>query len=179
MTPSTDMTSSADAMQLQNAASDHRGHRSPSKMIQDFENLFHQELMDTADADKVYTAWKELKHAVLMRILNATTRQLEATQQPTRRDPPISYVEVMRRGLNTTEKPVPKQLDHEITILRRKCPSLDGEEAKPAKIVEAVNTKLGAEAKGKVVAARKLPSGDIVLITDSADAKDLLLKETS
>jgi hypothetical protein len=45
--------------------------------------------------------------------------------------------------------------------------------------VEAVNTKLGDKANGRVLAARRLPSGDIILTTDTADTKNHLVKETS
>jgi hypothetical protein len=45
--------------------------------------------------------------------------------------------------------------------------------------MEAVNTKLGDKANGRVLAARRLPSGDIILTTDTADTKNHLVKETS
>lgn len=149
-------------------------------MIQDYEDLFHQEFTDVAGADKVFAAWEEIKRVVLMRVLDATVNQLATAQQVTTRQDTLStWADVARAGRPVIEKQVPKRIDREITIARRECSPLDGEAAKPEKIVAAVNAKLGDGAKGTVVAARKLPSGDIVLTTDSADTKNQLVKETS
>ena len=79
---------------------------------------------------------------------------------------------MLKRGLISTEKSVPKRIEREITVRRRDCPPLDGEQAKPANIVEAVNAKLGEAIKGSVLAARKLPSRDIILTIDLADSKN-------
>jgi hypothetical protein len=144
-------------------------------MIQDFEDLFHQELMEIERAGKVFAAWKELKRVILMRVLDASLRQTTTAKT---QDTAPSYAEMLKMGSNPIIKAVPKRIEREITILRRECPPLDGEEAKPANIVETVNTKIGDNGKGKVIAARKLPSGDIVLTLDSAEAKTLMVKET-
>jgi hypothetical protein len=167
---------SADVTRLMNAVGDNRGQRSPSKMIQDFEDLFRQELAEVGGAGKVFAAWEDLKRVVLMRVLDATVKRTTTMKT---QDATPSYAETLKMGLNSTVKAVPKRIEREITILRRECPPLDGEEAKPARIVETVNTKIGDNGKGKVIAARKLPSGDIVLTLDSAEAKNHMVKETS
>ena len=48
------MSFSANMTQIMNAAEDCRRQKSPSKMIQNFENLFHQELMKIERASKVF-----------------------------------------------------------------------------------------------------------------------------
>ena len=44
------------AMQLMNTDRENRAQKSFSKMIQNFENLFHQKLMKIKKADKIFTA---------------------------------------------------------------------------------------------------------------------------
>jgi len=45
---------SMNTTQLTNTVRDNRGQKSLSKMIQNFENLFHQELVKIERADKVF-----------------------------------------------------------------------------------------------------------------------------
>jgi hypothetical protein len=170
---------SANAKPLTNAVNSNKGQKSPSEMIQEYEDLFRQEFLDVNGAEKVFAKWKELKRVVLMRVLDATIKQLTATSQAATmgQKGPVTWASIMRGGSTPMEKPVPKRLEREITISRRECPPLDGEEAKPAKIVENINTKLGEGSKGKIVAARKLPSGDVVLTTNTTEAKGQLMKE--
>jgi hypothetical protein len=75
------------------------------------------------------------------------------------------------------KKSISKQINHKIMILQHKCPSLNREKAKSAKIVETVNTKLGEEVTGKIIAARKLLSRNIILTTDLAETKNQLIKK--
>ena len=89
-----------------------------------------------------------------------------------------SYAEMLKMGSNLIVKAVFKQIEQEIMILQRECLSLDREEAKPAKIVKTVNTKMRNNSKRKMIAARKLFSEDIVLTLDSAEAKNHMMKKT-
>ena len=86
---------------------------------------------------------------------------------------------MLKIRLNSIIKVMLKQIEHEITILQHKCLLLDKEEAKLAKIVKIVNTKIGSNDKEKVIAARKLFSEDIILILDFAEAKNHMMKKTS
>src|SRR5438045_3471284 len=125
---SEDASPTANAKPSTNAMNNNKGPRTPSEMIQDFEDLFHQELLDVRGADKVFLAWKEVKRVILTRVLDATIKRLDAAQHSTERQgPPLSYADAIKGGPIIIEKPVPKRMDREITILRRECPSLDGE----------------------------------------------------
>jgi hypothetical protein len=107
-----DAPSSTDARQLGNAAGNNRGQRNPSEMFQNFEDLFHQELSEVRGASKVFAAWEEIKREVLLRVLDATAKQLTVTQQAgARQGPPTTYANMLGKGLVTSEKPVPKRLD--------------------------------------------------------------------
>ena len=81
--------------------------------------------------------------------------------------------------LNSIMKVVPKQIKHEIIILRHKCPLLDKEEAKSAKIVKTINIKIRNNNTEKVIVARKLSSKDIILTLDFAKAKNHMMKKIS
>ena len=94
---------SADATRLTNAARDDGAQKSPSKMIQDFEDLFHQELMEVERAGKVFAAWKELKRVVLMRVLDASLRPTTTTKT---RDTAPSYAEMLKMKSNLIIKTV-------------------------------------------------------------------------
>ncbi|EDN03563.1 predicted protein [Histoplasma mississippiense (nom. inval.)] len=67
----------------------------------------------------------------------------------------------------------------EITVLRRDCEALPAEEATPPAIVAAVNTRIMDVTKGKVLAARCLPSGDIILTTDARETREALTKSST
>src|SRR5438034_8455870 len=99
---------SADAKRLTNAMRDNRGQKSPSKMIQDFEDLFHQELAEVERAGKVFAAWEDLKRVILMRVLDATVKQTTTTKT---QDTAPSYAEMLKIGLNSTVKAVPKRIE--------------------------------------------------------------------
>lgn len=73
------------------------------------------------------------------------------------------------QGAPTETKPVPKRLDREVLINRQQCQPLHGEAATPNAIKNRVNGEVGSITTGEVVAARLLPSGDVVLTTDSPE----------
>lgn len=73
------------------------------------------------------------------------------------------------QGAATEAKPVPKRLDREVMITRQQCQPLSGEAATPNVIKNKVNKEIGGITLGEVVAARVLPSGDVVLTADSAE----------
>ena len=106
---------SADAKQLTNVMRNYREQKSPSKMIQNFEDLFHQELAEVERAGKVFVAWEDLKRVILMRVLDATVKQTTTMKT---QDTAPSYAEMLKIGLNSTVKTVLKQIEHKITILQ-------------------------------------------------------------
>ena len=59
------MSLNVDVKPFMNAAINSRGERSVSKMIQNFENLFYQELLNVNDAGKLFTAQK-IKHIIFL-----------------------------------------------------------------------------------------------------------------
>ncbi|EDN09668.1 predicted protein [Histoplasma mississippiense (nom. inval.)] len=88
-----------------------------------------------------------------------------------------SWAKVAGQGI--PEKPVPNRTLREITVLRRDCEALPAEEATPPAIVAAVNARIVDVTKGKVLAARCLPSGDIILTTDARETREALTKSST
>ncbi|EDN03944.1 predicted protein [Histoplasma mississippiense (nom. inval.)] len=88
-----------------------------------------------------------------------------------------SWAKVAGQGI--PEKPVPNRTLREITVLRRDCEALPAEEATPPAIVAAVNARIMDVTKGKVLAARCLPSGDIILTTDARETREALTKSST
>src|SRR5438034_6029018 len=111
-----------------------------------------------------------------MCVLNTTAKQI--TIMKTQNAPP-SYTKILKMRLNSTIKIVIKYIKYEIIILQYKCLLLDREEAKLAKIIKIVNTKIEDNNKEKVIIARKLSSKDIILTLDLAKTKNYIVKKTS
>ncbi|EDN04750.1 predicted protein [Histoplasma mississippiense (nom. inval.)] len=88
-----------------------------------------------------------------------------------------SWAKVAGQGI--PEKPVPNRTLREITVLRRDCEAPPAEEATPPAIVAAVNARIVDVTKGKVLAARCLPSGDIILTTDARETREALTKSST
>ena len=151
-----------------------------SKMIQNFKNLFHQELINVSNVNKIFLVCKKIKHVILMCILNTIIKQLETVQQSAARsDLLLFYADVIRENSAVTEKSVFKQMNHEITILHYKCLSLNNKQIKSVKIMKTINLKLEEKIKNKMIAVKKLFSENIVLITNMTDMKTQLLKKIS
>ena len=78
------------------------------------------------------------------------------------------------QGAPAEAKPVPKRLDREVMVSRQDCQPLRGEAATPTSIRDKVNKEISETIAGEIVAARVLPSGDVVLTADRPDtAKNL------
>jgi hypothetical protein len=73
------------------------------------------------------------------------------------------------QGAPTETKPVPKRIDQEVLINRQQCQPLRGEAATLNTIKNKVNGEIDSITTGEVVAARLLPSGDVVLTTDNPE----------
>ncbi len=73
---------------------------------------------------------------------------------------------------------VPTRLAREIVI---RCPNATPEDrTRPiARLVEEINKKKSQEVSGKVLAARRLPSGDVVITTNTEKAKEQLEQDSS
>ena len=144
-------------------------------MIQNFENLFHQELKKIKRADKIFVMWKKLKHVILMHVLNASFRSTTMTKT---QDAAFNYAEILKMKSNLIIKIVLKWIECKITILWHEYSSLNRKEIKSAKIVKTVNTKIENNDKKKMITARKFLSRDIVLTLNSAETKTHMMKKT-
>jgi hypothetical protein len=90
--------------------------------------------------------------------------------------PPPTYAAALRTGLAPPpDRDVPTRLTREILVQR----SNTTEGLHPETLVRRVNNAKKISILGKVIAARRLPSGDIVLTTDSVDTKRQLEAETT
>ncbi len=170
------MLLSMNMTQLTNAVRNNREQKSLSKMIQNFENLFHQELVKIKRADKVFIMWEKLKYIVFMCILNIIVRQIIMMKA---QNVILSYAEILKIRLNSTVKAVFKRIKHKIIILWCECLSLNKEEIKSAKIMKTVNTKIEDNNKEKMIITRKFLSKDIMLILNLIKTKNLMMKETN
>jgi len=108
------MLFSTNAMWLTNADEKNRVQKSFSKMIQNFENLFHQKFIKIKKADKIFAAWKKLKYIILMCVLNTSFKQTTTTKM---QDMTFSYAEMLKIRSNLIIKAVLKQIKCKITIL--------------------------------------------------------------
>ncbi len=124
----------------------------------------------------MFAAWKNLKHVILMHVLNTTFKQIMIMKiQKTI----FNYVKILKMRLNSTVKVVLKWIECEIMILWYECLSLDKEEIKSVKIVKTVNIKIKDNDKEKIIMMRKLFSEDIVLMLNSAETKNYMMKKIS
>ena len=102
------MSFSVNAMWLMNADEKNETQKSLSKMIQNFENLFHWELMKIERTDKIFAVWKKLKCIILMHILNMSFRQTMTTKM---QDTAFSYAEMLKMKSNLIIKAVFKWIE--------------------------------------------------------------------
>ena len=95
-----------------------------------------------------------------------------------------TYAAALRFGAATAAagspsvREIPTRLAREIVI---RCPNATPEDrARPiSRLVEEINKKKSQEVSGKVLAARRLPSGDIVVTTNTEKAKEQLEQDSS
>jgi hypothetical protein len=104
---SKDILSSINMKSLTNIATSSKKQRSFSEIIQNFKNLFYQELFIISNTNKIFIVYKKIKHVVLIYILNTIIKQLEAAQQPAaRHELPVIYTNTMKRDLIIIKKSV-------------------------------------------------------------------------
>jgi hypothetical protein len=163
------------------------------EIIERLEHLFL-----TSTAEPYREDWNALKSAVL----GASQTAVDAThiQQLTKaveklidkqqmqyagaaQSAPRSYAAALQSGLPPWAGPppvreVPARLPRELVVTSSNGTPQD--RTRPIKqIVEEINKTRSKEIKGKVLAARRLPSGDIVITTDTATTKEQLEKDNS
>jgi hypothetical protein len=73
---------------------------------------------------------------------------------------------------------VPTRLSREL-VVRNPEASPEDRKRPISQIVEGINRAKSAEIKGKVLAARRLPSGDITITADTQETKELLERDSS
>jgi len=106
----------------------------------------------------------------LDRVENLLNKLLSRPQQPA--SPPPTYAAVLssRSRLRPPDREIPTRLEREILVHRSETTAA----LHPETLVQRVNRAKKTSILGKVIAARRLPSGDLVLTTDSADTKKQL-----
>ena len=164
------------AMWFMNADEKNETQKSLSKMIQNFENLFHWELMKIERADKIFMMWKKLKCIILMCVLNVLLKQTMTTKT---QDMTFSYTEMLKMKSNLIVKTVLKWIEHKIIILWCECSFLNKEKIKLTKIVKMMNTKIENNDKKKIITAKKFLNENIILILNSAETKTHMMKKTN
>ena len=108
----------------------------------------------------------------LDRVENLLNKLLSRPQQPA--SPPPTYAAALRSGLTAPDKEVPKRLAREVLVHR----SNTTEALHPETLVRRVNSAKKPTILGSVIAARRLPSGDLILTTDTEDTKRQLEADT-
>ena len=110
-----------------------------------------------------------------MHVLNTLFRQTTMTKM---QDTVLNYVEMKKMKSNLIVKVVFKYIECKITILECECSSLDKKETKLTKIVKMMNTKIKNNNKKKMITARKFFNENIVLMLNSAETKNHMMKKT-
>jgi len=102
----------------------------------------------------------------------------KSTMMTKTQDAVFSYAEMLKMRSNFIIKTVFKQIKQEITILQHECLSFNRKKIKSAKIMKIMNTKMRDNSKKKMITARKLLNENIVLILNSAEIKNHMMKKT-
>lgn len=138
------------------------------------------------DIGRFRKLWSTLRDDILITLVQgvqvAATRVTQPSQySQSAATPPSSRLSIsssvptnhswssLFQGAPTETKPVPKRLDREVLINRQQCQPLREEAATPKDIKSKFNGEIGSSTTGEIVAARVLPSGDVVLTTDSPE----------
>jgi hypothetical protein len=164
-----------------------------SSLIGKLEQLF---LIKEAEAYR--ELWKELKIGVghlstskrvtvtvsdervakLTEAVEALVRKQSSTSQA-QANTASTYAAALRAGLSSsapTVREVPTRLAREIIVTNPEASTQD--RARPiAQIVEEINKTKGANVLGNVLAARRLPSGDVLITADTAATKEQLERD--
>jgi hypothetical protein len=167
-----------------------------AKLINEMDALLPS-LLPSDEGAPCRKVWDELKDVVgelvrrvqttvdndqLRKLTDAVTT-LVNKQKQLPNPPSISYAAALRAGLQTWTGPppareVPARLSRELVVAVPNASPQD--RGRPIRqIVEEINKSKSSTIQGKVLAARRLPSGDVVVTTDTEDTKRQLEKDGS
>jgi hypothetical protein len=164
-----------------------------TKLIQKLDDLL---LSNGAEAYR--EPWEELKaeigklhmaaqtpvdNTIVQKLTEAVADLVKKQSQPAHPPAPKTYAAALQAGLPPWTGPppvkeVPTRLSREIVV--RNSEATPEDRSRPInQIVENINRTKSAEIKGKVMAARRLPSGDITITADTKETKELLERDKS
>jgi hypothetical protein len=166
-----------------------------AKLIQELDDL-----LPPNGGEHLSEVWEELKAEVrklftqdavqvtvdnnhVKKLTEAVTALIGKQKQLTTQAAPSSYAAALRSGLPTWAGPpstreVPTRLQRELVVTNPGATPQDRN--RPiSQIVEDINKSKSQDIKGKVLAARRLPSGDITITTDTAETKNQLERDSS
>jgi hypothetical protein len=169
---------------------------SPAEMEQLLREL--DDLLLLEGAEPYRNHWSQLKAGVaqltaarqgfvdnahVTRLTQAVEALVDNQKKPATPAAPFSYAAALKAGLPAWSGPppvreVPKRLARELVIA---CPDASPQDrGRPiAQIVEEINKLKGSAVPGRVLAARRLPSGDILITADTAETKEQLESSSS
>ena len=148
---------------------------------------FNAFILSRAD-NSLLLEWRAVQAAILRLVtsdansaenrLSSIESSLKTLQKPPAQSPspPPSYAAALRSGLPQLRvREVPTRLNREIIITNTSSAPQD--RGRPvSEIVQAINSGKSQEIEGQVLAARRLPSGDILITTDTERTKEGLEK---
>ncbi|PGH29456.1 hypothetical protein GX50_07791 [[Emmonsia] crescens] len=111
----------------------------------------------------------ELCDQLLRRLEQATSAPMHQNSH-NKLNGALTWAAVVARG-EPPVKTIPTKTLREVVITRRSCDAIPEAECTPEAIVKRANEAIKNITKGAVVAARHMPSGDIILMTDTQDTK--------
>ena len=146
----------------------------------------YRELWDElkAEINKLHTrAQTAIDNALVQKLTEAVTDLVKKQTQPSGPPIPRTYAAALQTGLQPWTGPppvreIPTRLSRELLV--RNPEATPEDRSRPiTRIVEDINKTKSAEIKGKVLAARRLPSGDITITADTKETKELLERDSN
>jgi hypothetical protein len=135
-------------------------------------NLIDAELCHLKEGSRIPSLFSKLKSLIISDLFS-TVKTVERRVSTPPVSPAGSYAGAVRAGLQQSPsrpKPVPLRDLREIYIQRADVCAIDA--AKPLDcIVRDVNNEFARFGIGRILSARKLQSGDLILLADSSDTK--------
>jgi hypothetical protein len=135
-------------------------------------NLIDAELCQLKEGSRIPSLFSKLKSLIISDLFS-TVKTVEKRVSAPLANPACSYASAVRTGLQQSPphiKPVPLRDLREIYIQRADVCAIDA--AKPLDcIVRDVNNEFARFGIGRILSARKLQSGDLILLADSSDTK--------
>lgn len=121
--------------------------------------------------------------ALVQKLTEAVTDLVKKQNQPANAPTPRTYAAALQTGLPPWTGPppvreVPTRLSRELVVRNPEATPEDRNRS-ITRIVEDINKTKSAEIKGKVLAARRLPSGDITITADTKETKELLERDSN